>query len=206
MNIAKRPDRTKNLLRRNVIRLSIGAASAAAAITLVPFVGQILVHRKTTENGEIVDVDITNLPVGQLLTIDWLGKPVWIIHRSAEMIAQLNPSNTDNNSLTDPNSDNSKQPTYARNEFRSLKPNFFVAFSLCTHFGCTLSPRFKIGNKEGMPKNWTGGFLCPCHTSTFDFAGRAHKNREAKENLSIPPYRFLSEQMIRIGEDPTNFT
>ena len=195
---------TRKPARRKVLRLSAGAAGAAALVTLVPFIGQALIHRKTTENGEIVDVDLSNLPAGQVLTVDWMGKPVLIARRTAEMLAQLAKDEaTALTALTDPTSDRSKQPAYTRNAIRSLKPEIFVAFALCPHLGCTPSPRFKFGSSEGMPENWTGGFLCPCHTSSFDLAGRAHKNREAKENLGIPPYRFLSEQKIRIGEDPS---
>ena len=106
MNIAKHPNRVRNFSRRKVIRLSIGAAGAAAAVTLVPLVGQKLIHQKTTENGEIVDVDIANLPAGQLLTVDWLGKPVWIVRRSAEMMAQLQQGGRAAATLADPNSDN----------------------------------------------------------------------------------------------------
>ena len=191
--------------RRKVLRLSAGAAGIAAVATLVPFVGQALIHRKTTENGEIVEVDLSNLPPGQVLTVDWLGKPVMIARRTPEMLALLAKDEaTARTALADPLSDQSRQPAYARNTLRSLKPEIFVAFALCTHLGCPPAPRFKSGNAEGMPENWSGGFLCPCHTSTFDLAGRAHKNREAKENLGIPPYRFLGEQKIRIGEDPSD--
>lgn len=190
--------------RRKVLRLSASAAGIAAAATLIPFVGQTLIHRKTTENGEIVDVDLSNLPPGQVLTVDWLGKPVMIARRTPEMLAGLAKDEaTARSVLADPLSDHSRQPAYARNTLRALKPEIFVAFALCTHLGCPPSPRFKAGNAEGMPENWRGGFLCPCHTSTFDLAGRAHKNKEAKENLGIPPYRFLSEQTLRIGEDPS---
>jgi len=186
--------------RRKVLRLSAGAAGIVAAATLVPFVGQALIHRKTTENGEIVEVDLASLPAGQFLTIDWLGKPVWVMRRTEEMIARL--AQIKDPDLADPDSAFSRQPAYARNGFRSLKPEFFVAFALCTHLGCTPAARFRPGKDEGMPESWGGGFLCPCHTSTFDLAGRAHKNREAKENLAIPPYRFLADNQIRIGEDP----
>ena len=193
-----------NHARRKVLRLSAGAAGIAAAATLVPFVGQALIHRKTTENGEIVEVDLSTLPPGQVLTVDWLGKPVMIARRTPEMLAAMAKDEaTSHSHLTDPLSERSRQPAYTRNALRAIKPEFFVAFALCPHLGCTPSPRFKAGAAEGMPDNWTGGFLCPCHTSSFDLAGRAHKNKEAKENLGIPPHRFLDEKKIRIGEDPS---
>lgn len=189
--------------RRKVLRLSAGAAGAAALATLVPFVGQVLIHRKTTENGEIVEVDLSPLPPGQVLTVDWLGQPVLIARRTPEMISRLDAqSPAERLALADPDSEHSKQPAYARNAWRSLKAEFFVAIALCPHLGCTPTPRLQPGKTEGMPEQWAGGFLCPCHTSTFDLAGRAHKDREAKQNLGVPPYRFVGEQVLRLGEDP----
>ena len=192
-----------NCARRKVLRLSAGAAGLAAAATLIPLAGRALIHRKTTENGEIVEVDLSGLPPGQMLTVAWLGKPVLIARRTPEMIAWLTRSETSAR-LADPASNRSKQPAYARNSLRSLTPEFFVAIALCPHLGCTPMPRFKRGMEEGMPENWAGGFLCPCHTSTFDLAGRAHDGREAKENMSVPPYRFVGPEKIRIGEDPSS--
>jgi ubiquinol-cytochrome c reductase iron-sulfur subunit len=195
------PAKNRSPSRRKVLRLSATVAGAAVAATLVPFIGQKLVHRKTTESGEIVDIDIAKLPAGQMMTVDWLGKPVLILRRTPEMLAQLKlpPSAL----LSDPASERSKQPAYARNATRSLKPEILVTFALCTHLGCTPAPRFKTGSAEGMPENWIGGFLCPCHTSSFDLAGRVHANREAKDNLAIPPHRFVNENTLRIGEDPS---
>lgn len=186
--------------RRQAIRLSATVAGGAALATLTPFVGQLLLHRKTTDSGEIVEVDLGPLAVGQLLTVDWLGAAVWILRRTPEMIAQL--AATPPAELADPNSEQSRQPAYARNPQRSLKPEFFVAFAQCTHLACTPLARFRPGSAEGMPAGWPGGFVCPCHSSLFDLAGRAYKNREAKTNLAIPPHRFASEHLLRIGEDP----
>jgi ubiquinol-cytochrome c reductase iron-sulfur subunit len=104
--------------------------------------------------------------------------------------------------LIDPFSDHSKQPAYARNAHRSLVPELFVAIGLCTHLACAPTLRLKPGSVEGMPPAWRGGFVCPCHTSTFDLAGRAHRNREAKLNLAVPPYRLVGDNLLRIGEDP----
>ena len=183
--------------RRKLLKIAGMAAGATAGLAILPFAGQMLVHRKTTENGEIVDVNLTKLPAGQLLTVDWMGQPVWILHRTPEMIATLAKPAL----LVDPESERSRQPAYAKNPQRALKPEYFVALALCPHLGCTPSARFKPGANEGMPAEWPGGFLCPCHTSTFDFAGRAHANREAKTNLSVPPHRFV-DGTLRIGEDP----
>lgn len=185
-----------------MIRLSAGAAGAAALVTAIPFVGRALIHRKTTDNGEIVEVDLSALAEGQMLTVDWLGQPVLIVRRSIDMIDRLTRGST--NDLADPISEQSRQPAYAKNPHRSLRPEFFVAMAVCTHLGCAPQARFKAGRDEGMPEQWAGGFVCPCHTSTFDLAGRAHLHREAKINLAIPPHRYLSANRLRIGEDPTD--
>lgn len=184
--------------RRQMLKVAGAAAGGAAALTIAPFLGKILLERKSTETGEIVDVDLTPLSPGQLLTVDWQGQPVWILRRTDEMLATLAAEDQ----LIDPQSEQSRQPHYAKNRHRSIRPDYFVAFGLCPHLGCTPTPRFRPGSDEGMPANWRGGFLCPCHTSTFDFAGRAHGGREAKRNLDVPPYRFLSDQRLLIGEDP----
>lgn len=194
-------DPTRNPPRRKALRLTAVVAGGAALATVAPFVGQALIHRKTTENGELVEVDLAPLAAGELLTVDWLGKPVWVLRRTPEMLAQL--ARTPEAELADPRSEHSRQPAYASNPQRSLKPEFLVAFALCTHLACTPTPRLRPGNAEGMPDSWPGGFLCPCHSSQFDLAGRAFKNREAKENLGIPPHRFVGENRLRIGEDPS---
>ena len=189
---------TDSLPRRKMLKVAGMAAGATAGIAILPYVGYTLVHKKTTESGEIVEVDIGKLPAGQLLTVDWQGKPVWILRRTPEMLAALQ----DTARLVDPLSEHSKQPAYARNAHRSIKPEVFVAFGICPHLGCSPVGRFRKGADEGMPADWPGGFLCPCHTSTFDFAGRAHAGREAKTNLEVPPHRFLEDGRIRIGDDP----
>lgn len=191
-----------NAARRKAIRLSATVAGGAALATLAPFVGQALLHRKTTDSGEIVEVDLSPLASGQLLTVDWLGAAVWIVRRSPEMIGQL--AGTPAAELADPASEHSRQPAYARNPQRSLRPEFFVSFAMCTHLACTPIARFRPGSAEGMPDSWPGGFICPCHSSLFDLAGRVYKNREAKQNLAIPPHRFVSEHLLRIGEDPAD--
>lgn len=187
--------------RRRVIRISAGIAGAAALATLVPFAGKIVLERQNTAEGEIVDLDLGELPAGQVMTVLWRGQPVWIVRRTPEMIARLHQASRPGE-LADPDSAHSRQPAYTRNALRSLQPEFFVAIALCTHLACTPAPRLAAGRGEGMPADWAGGFLCPCHNSTFDLAGRAHRNREAKQNLTIPPHRFLAADRLRLGEDP----
>jgi ubiquinol-cytochrome c reductase iron-sulfur subunit len=183
--------------RRDVLKIVGLAAGGSAAAVLAPFVGHALIHRKTIENGGIVEVDVAQLPAGQLLTVDWQGRPVWILRRTPAMLASLAASQD----LTDPASEHSQQPEYARNPQRSLVPELFVAIGLCTHLGCAPTLRIKPGSAEGMPVDWRGGFVCPCHSSSFDLAGRVHRNGMATENLAVPPYRLVDENRLRIGED-----
>jgi ubiquinol-cytochrome c reductase iron-sulfur subunit len=186
-----------NRPRRKMLKVAGMAAGATAGLAILPFVGYTLIHKKTTESGEIVEVDIGPLPVGQLLTVDWQGKPVWILRRTPEMLASLQ----DIARLVDPLSDHSQQPAYAKNSHRSIKPEIFVAVGICSHLGCSPSDRFQPGAQPSLPDDWAGGFLCPCHGSTFDMAGRVFKNKPAPDNLEVPPHMYLSDTRLLIGED-----
>jgi ubiquinol-cytochrome c reductase iron-sulfur subunit len=169
-----------------------------AVAALVPFVSSMLPSERAKAAGAPVEVDIASLAPGQMMTVEWRGKPVWIINRSPEMLATL-PKLDD--AVADPKSEKEMQPKYCRNETRSIKPEIMVAVGICTHLGCSPSSKFKKGGEEGMPTEWPGGFLCPCHGSTFDFAGRVYKNKPAPDNLVVPPHTYLSETRILIGED-----
>ena len=190
-------DRADDRLRRKIIKVSAIAGGVAAAGVFVPIAATMIIRKQLPAEGDHVDVDLARLAPGQMITVDWLGKPIWILHRTAAMLATLSVVRE---ALADPDSERSSQPDYCRNEQRSLTPEFFVAVGLCTHLGCAPIPRFRPGADEGMPADWAGGFLCPCHTSTFDLAGRAFKNREARENLLVPPYRLLADRRLRIGQ------
>jgi ubiquinol-cytochrome c reductase iron-sulfur subunit len=134
-------------------------------------------------------------------TVEWRGKPVWIIRRTPEQLAALP---TLDGQLADPKSARKPgelTPEYARNEVRSIKPEFFVAVGICTHLGCSPSEKFTPGPQASLPDDWKGGFLCPCHGSTFDLAGRVFKNKPAPDNLEIPPHMYLSDTRLVIGED-----
>jgi ubiquinol-cytochrome c reductase iron-sulfur subunit len=148
--------------------------------------------------GAPVEVEIGNLEPGQMMTVEWRGKPVWIINRSKEMLESL-PKLAD--AVADPKSEKKMQPEYCQNETRSIKPAIMVAVGICTHLGCSPSSKFKKGSEEGMDGAWLGGFLCPCHGSTFDFAGRVFKSKPAPDNLEVPPHMYLSDTRILIGED-----
>lgn len=133
-----------------------------------------------------------------MITVEWRGKPVWVFNRTPEMLETLGRLD---DAVSDPKSENKSQPEYCKNETRSIKSNLLVAVGICTHLGCSPSSKFRKGAEEGMPEDWQGGFLCPCHGSTFDFAGRVFKNKPAPTNLEVPPHSYLSETRILIGVD-----
>ncbi|MDO8959696.1 MAG: ubiquinol-cytochrome c reductase iron-sulfur subunit [Rhodocyclaceae bacterium] len=172
-----------------------GVAGVAAAI---PFVSTFAPSERAKSAGAPVEADISKLAPGQMMTVEWRGKPVWIIHRTPEMLDTLTKL-TDK--MADPKSGRPMQPGYAKNEHRSIKPEFLVAIGICTHLGCSPSEKFKTGAESGVTDDWQGGFFCPCHGSVFDLAGRVYKNMPAPDNLEVPPHVFLSDAKILIGED-----
>jgi ubiquinol-cytochrome c reductase iron-sulfur subunit len=186
--------------RRLIVATSaVGGVGVLAAV--VPFVSSMLPSERAKAAGAPVEADISKLEPGQIMTVEWRGKPVWIINRTPEMLASLKLVEGD---LADPPSEKSEQPKYCQNETRSIdgkKPEILVAVGICTHLGCSPTSKFKTGAEEGMTADWKGGFLCPCHGSTFDMAGRVFKNKPAPTNLPIPPHRYLSDTRILIGED-----
>ena len=182
-------------------RFLIGATSVVGGIGVVaaavPFAMSFWPSERAKAAGAPVDVDIGKLELGQKINVEWRGKVVWVIHRTPEMLATL-PKLDDK--VADPKSDVDHQPPYAKNEARSIKPEIFVAIGICTHLGC--SPTFRPEVAPGdLGPDWLGGFFCPCHQSKFDLAGRVYKSVPAPTNLYIPPYKFLSETRIVIGED-----
>lgn len=184
--------------RRRLIVATAAVGGAGVATAIIPFISSMLPSERAKAAGAPVEVDISSLAPGQLMTVEWRGKPVWIINRSAEMLDSLGKLDA---SVADPKSDAKQQPDYCKNSTRSIKPNLLVAIGICTHLGCSPSSKFKHGSEEGMPADWQGGFLCPCHGSTFDFAGRVFKNKPAPTNLEIPPHTYLTDTRILIGED-----
>jgi ubiquinol-cytochrome c reductase, iron-sulfur subunit len=170
---------------------------AGALVALVPFLSSMLPSERAKAAGAPVEVDIGNLEVGQMMTVEWRGKPVWIINRSKTMLETLPELNKD---MADPKSDKDMQPEYCKNETRSIKPEYMVVVGICTHLGCSPSAKFKHGPADGMAADWLGGFLCPCHGSHFDFAGRVFKSQPAPTNLEVPPHMYLTDTRILIGE------
>jgi ubiquinol-cytochrome c reductase iron-sulfur subunit len=176
-----------------------GVAGLAAA---VPFVSTFAPSDRARAAGAPVEVDISTLAPGEMRTVEWRGKPVWLIRRTKEQLDSLKQNAGE---LADPNSNRPGfTPAYAKNEWRSRKQELFVAVGICTHLGCSPTPKFVTGPQPSLPNNWDGGFLCPCHGSTFDMAGRAFKNKPAPDNLEVPPYQYLSDTRIIVGVDENN--
>jgi ubiquinol-cytochrome c reductase iron-sulfur subunit len=146
--------------------------------------------------GAAVEVDVGDIPPGGMRTVEWRGKPVWIVRRSPEMLAAVQKPSPD---LADPNSMRDQQPEYARNATRSVRPEVFVAVGICTHLGCSPTGPYNAGQSPQLGGDQ--GFVCPCHGSTFDLAGRVFKNKPAPDNLAIPPHRYLSDTVVLIGDD-----
>lgn len=161
----------------------------------IPFISYWFPSARAKAAGRPIEVDLSRLEPGQMMTVEWRGKPVWIIHRTPETLIQL--TNPDLN-LRDPTSESSQQPSNSKNFHRSVNPEYAVLFGVCTHLGCT--PAYKPNINE-LGAGWPGGFFCPCHGSRFDLAGRVYKGVPAPINLEVPPHHFISEKKIIIGQD-----
>ena len=169
----------------------------AAGATAVPFAGSMFPSERAKAAGAPVEADISKLAPGGMQIIEWRGKPVWIVRRTQEMLDSIQK---DNNLVADPKSEVPQQPAYAKNEFRSIKPDIAVLIGVCTHLGC--SPQFKSADAKGdMGMEWNGGFYCPCHGSKFDLAGRVFKGVPAPINLEVPQYKFVGDNKIIIGDE-----
>ena len=187
--------------KRTWIIASTCAGVVGAGAVAMPFVSSFQPSERARAAGAAVEVDISAIKPGEKLTVEWRGKPVWIIRRTPEQLAELPKVD---GLLADPKSQRKQDeltPEYARNEFRSRKPELLVVVGICTHLGCSPSDKFTPGPQASLPDNWAGGFLCPCHGSTFDMAGRVYKDKPAPDNLEVPPYAYLSDSRLIIGED-----
>ncbi len=187
--------------RRGVLVATCAAGGVVGLATAGALVSTFQPSERAKAAGAPVEVDIAGMAPGEQRTAEWRGKPVWIIKRSPEMVESLK-KNAGN--LADPESKRSPDeltPEYARNEHRSIKPEYLVAVGICSHLGCSPSSRFAEGAQPSLPDDWHGGFLCPCHGSTFDLAGRVFKNKPAPDNLQVPRHMFLSDTKLLIGKD-----
>lgn len=182
--------------RRTLVRLTAAAGGLAAAGAAVPFLASLAPSERAKAAGAPVDVDAGALKPAELHTIEWRGRPVWLLRRTPDMLARLASADP---LLSDPASEvSSQQPSYAQNPTRSIRPEVFVTIALCTHLGCVPS---YFPAPDSLQPGWPGGFYCPCHGSRFDLAGRVYRGSPAPTNLVIPPYRYLPAGSIRVGED-----
>jgi ubiquinol-cytochrome c reductase iron-sulfur subunit len=192
---------TGGSVNRGKRRFLLGATTAVGTVgviaSAVPFGMNFWPSERAKAAGVPVDVDISKLELGQKINVEWRGKVVWVIHRTKEMLDGLPKLDS---KVADPKSEVNQQPPYAKNEYRSIKPEIFVAIGICTHLGCSPTFRPEIAPSD-LGADWLGGFFCPCHQSKFDLAGRVYKGVPAPTNLVIPPYRFLSDTRIVVGED-----
>ena len=184
--------------RRFLVASTSVVGAVGAGFVAVPFLSSWSPSERAKNAGAPVEVDISKLEVGRMLTVEWQSKPVWIVKRSAETLANL-PKN--DASLRDPASENvDQQPAYAQNENRSIKPEILVLVGICTHLGCSPTFRPDIGAADLGGDAWLGGFFCPCHSSRFDLAGRVYQGVPAPTNLVVPPHKYLSDNVILVGE------
>ena len=192
-------DNINNGRRRVLTTVTTGVGLAGAVALAVPLVASMKPSARARAGGAPVEVDITDLALGQMKVVEWRGKPVWILRRDEAMLLELASIVGD---LSDPDSAVvEQQPDYARNAHRSIRPDVLVVLGVCTHLGCAPSKNFDKGVASGLGDDWVGGFFCPCHGSKFDLSGRVYKNVPAPTNLEVPPHTYVSENRIVIGMD-----
>lgn len=187
--------------RKFLIAATSAVGGVAVAGVAVPLVMSMLPSARAKAAGAPVEVDISKIEPGMLLTVEWRGKPVWILKRTPQQVESLKKTEA---VVADPKSERKPSeltPEYARNQARSIKPEILVAVGICTHLGCSPTAKLEPGAQPSLPEDWQGGFFCPCHGSTFDLAGRVYKNVPAPDNLEIPPHMYLSDSKLLIGED-----
>jgi ubiquinol-cytochrome c reductase iron-sulfur subunit len=183
--------------RRNLIVGTAAVAGGATVGAAIPFVWSFWPSERAKAAGAPVEADISKLEPGEMQVVEWQGKPVWIMRRTKDQLQAVKKAD---DKVSDPKSDVPLQPDYAKNEYRSIKPEFLVLVGICSHLGC--SPQQKTAEaKAEMGADWAGGFLCPCHGSKFDLAGRVYKGAPAPVNLDVPKHMYLSEGTILIGKD-----
>jgi ubiquinol-cytochrome c reductase iron-sulfur subunit len=189
-----------NSRRRFLITATSVVGAVGAGFVAVPFLTSFSPSAKAQAAGAPVEVDISKLEEGQKLTVEWRGKPIWIVKRSEQNLQELSSLDS---KLRDPNSDViSQQPDYAKNAGRSIKPEYLVLIGICTHLGCSPSYVEADNPTAGtIDPDWKGGFFCPCHGSKFDLAGRVYQSVPAPTNLVVPPYTYLSDTRILVGVD-----
>ncbi len=185
--------------RRRFLTATTAVVGGLGAVAVaVPFIKSWNPSAKAKAAGAPVEVEISKLEEGQMVRVEWRGKPVWVVRRSQAVVEGLK---SHENQLRDPNSDELQQPNYAQNPYRSIKPEYFIAVGICTHLGC--SPTYLPDSFSEQVQGVKSGFFCPCHGSKFDMAGRVFQVVPAPLNLVIPPHMYLSDTRIVIGLDET---
>ena len=184
--------------RRFLLAATSVAGGVAGVAVAVPFVASMNPSARARAAGAPVEVDLSRVEPGMMVTVEWRGQPVWVVHRTREMLDRLPKLDE---AVVDPGSSMPMQPDYAKNEVRSIKPEYLVLVGICTHLGCSPSQKLAPGTESGLGDEWPGGFFCPCHGSKFDLAGRVYKGVPAPSNLRVPPYTYLSDTRLLIGED-----
>lgn len=185
-----------NLGRRRFLTATATAVGGVgAAFVAVPFLKSWTPSERAKAAGAPVEADISKLAEGQIMTVEWRGKPVWVVHRSKAMLDALPALD---GRMSDPKSEMDQQPAYAKNEFRSIKPEYLVLVGICTHLGCSPTFRPDLAPAD-LGAEWKGGFFCPCHGSRFDLAGRVYSGVPAPKNMVVPPYKYLSDTRILVG-------
>jgi ubiquinol-cytochrome c reductase iron-sulfur subunit len=189
--------------RRGLLVATCAAGGAVGVGTAVTLVSTFQPSERAKAAGAPVEVDISTLNPGEKITAEWRGKPVWIMKRTPEMMASLAKTE---DKVADPKSELPYQmetPDYCKNQNRARKEHsdILIAVGICSHLGCSPSDKLTAGAQPSLPDDWQGGFLCPCHGSTFDLAGRVYKNKPAPQNLDVPRHMYLSDTKIIIGKD-----
>lgn len=203
MNSFTIADSTCDEARRRWLIATTVAGGIAGVAVVTPFADSLRPSASALAAGASVTVDISHLRPGDMMTVAWRGKPVFIVNRTDAMLAAVR---TADRFVADPDSTrpfSMPLPAYCNNEYRSRadRKNLLVVVGVCTHLGCTPSPRFQPGPQPNLPDDWPGGFLCPCHGSTYDLAGRVFKDKPAPQNLDVPRYRYASAENLVIGAD-----
>ncbi|MDH5631983.1 MAG: ubiquinol-cytochrome c reductase iron-sulfur subunit [Gammaproteobacteria bacterium] len=193
-------DEGMNRTRRQLVALTSAVGAVGAGFAAVPFIQSWTPSERARAAGAPVEVDISKLEPGQMMTVEWRSKPVWILRRTPEMLAGLEKLNA---TVTDPDSTNADQPGYVAGVERSIKSEYLVLVGICTHLGCSPQTPIKAGAVAAfaLGDDWPGGFFCPCHGSKFDLSGRVYKNVPAPTNLPVPPHKYLSDTRLLIGVD-----
>ncbi len=192
-------DQVDEKKRRFLIVATTAAGAVAAGGVAVPFLGSWFPSARALAAGAPVEVDISKIEPGQQITVEWRGKPVWVLRRTPEMLAQLEKNDA---FLADPQSTSAKQPDYVKGAARAIKPEVLVVLGVCTHLGCSPTLKKQVGAASDMGADWPGGYYCPCHNSRFDLSARVFKGAPAPTNLEIPPHRYVSDATIVVGENP----